>query len=55
MGGLDRFTQLRKAFITDSSYMDTGPQVYGCVACPADASDQLKAIGFAGMLNEVRA
>jgi hypothetical protein len=25
-----------------------GPQVYGCVACPAEASDQLKALGFAG-------
>ncbi|KAK9899733.1 ribonuclease H2 subunit A [Cystobasidium minutum MCA 4210] len=24
-----------------------GPQVYGCVACPATASDDLKALGFA--------
>lgn len=26
----------------------TGPQVYGCVACPMSASDELKALGFAG-------
>lgn len=30
--------------------MSTGPQVYGCVACPVTASDELKALGFAGKL-----